>query len=55
MRNPDGRLNKIEFVRLYNDLRSESIDKLEEISEFVFSAFDRDNSKIIIYFLNLIL
>jgi len=42
----DGKLNKVEFIRLYNELQSDSLEKLEDISEFVFSAFDKENSKI---------
>jgi Ca2+-binding EF-hand superfamily protein len=42
--NPDGALNKVEFVRLYEKLRPESNEQLDEISEFVFNAFDEDQS-----------
>ena len=42
--NPDGKLDKKEFVRLYDELRSESADVLDEISVYVFEAFDKDNN-----------
>ena len=42
--NPDGKLDKKEFVRLYSQLRPESPDKLDEISNFVFRAFDSDHN-----------
>lgn len=38
--NPDAKLDKKEFVKLYMDLRPESDQNLDEISEFVFRAFD---------------
>lgn len=42
--NPDGRLDRREFVSLYTKLRPEDPDKLDEISQFVFRAFDQDRS-----------
>lgn len=42
--NPDGRLDRREFVNLYTKLRPEDPDKLDEISQFVFRAFDQDRS-----------
>ena len=42
--NPDGQLDRNEFVRLYDELRAESRDKLDEISQFVFAVFDQDRS-----------
>ena len=42
--NPDGQLDRKEFVRLYDELRPESMDRLDEISQYVFRAFDKDNS-----------
>lgn len=42
--NPDGRLDKQEFVALYSKLRPENPDQLDEISQFVFRAFDKDKN-----------
>ena len=42
--NPDEKLDKAEFVRLYDKLRPESQEDMEEISLFVFGAFDEDNN-----------
>jgi Ca2+-binding EF-hand superfamily protein len=42
--NPDERLDRAEFVRLYDKLRPESQEAMDEISHFVFGAFDTDNS-----------
>ena len=42
--NPDGKLDKKEFVRLYDELRAESADVLDEISVYIFEAFDKDNN-----------
>ena len=42
--NPDGRLDRNEFVTLYSRLRPEPADRLDEISHFVFSAFDTDGN-----------
>ena len=42
--NPDGKLDKKEFLRLYDELRPESADILDEISNYVFEAFDKDNN-----------
>jgi hypothetical protein len=42
--NPDGRLDRKEFVNLYISLRPESPERLDEISEFVFRAFDTDKN-----------
>lgn len=42
--NPDGRLDRREFVTLYTKLRPEDPNKLDEISNFVFRAFDQDRS-----------
>ena len=38
--NPDAKLDKKEFVKLYTELRPENDQNLDEISEFVFRAFD---------------
>ena len=42
--NPDGKLNKAEFVRLYDKLKPEPIELLDEISANVFEAFDTDDN-----------
>ena len=42
--NPDGKLDKQEFVRLYSKLRPEPPEILDEISIFIFRAFDDDNN-----------
>lgn len=42
--NPDGKLDRQEFVRLYSKLRPESPELLDEISIFIFRAFDEDNN-----------
>lgn len=42
--NPDGQLNRFEFVRLYNRLRTEPPERLDEISQHVFRAFDGDHN-----------
>ena len=42
--NPDGKLDRGEFIQIYSDLRFESPERLDEISSFVFRAFDSDNS-----------
>ena len=41
--NPNGFLNKWEFFELYTRLRPEGHKKLENISQFVFHAFDKGN------------
>ena len=42
--NPDEKLNKAEFVRLYDKLKPEPIELLDEISANVFDAFDTDDN-----------
>ncbi|RNA31685.1 Neuronal calcium sensor 2 [Brachionus plicatilis] len=42
--NPDGKLDRQEFARLYSKLRAEPPELLDEISNFVFRAFDDDNN-----------
>jgi Ca2+-binding EF-hand superfamily protein len=42
--NPDGKLDRKEFIRLYDELRAEPPELLDEISEFVFKAFDSDKN-----------
>ncbi len=38
--NPDAKVDRQEFVTLYSSLRYEEADRLNEISEFIFRAFD---------------
>lgn len=47
--NPDGKLDKKEFVRLYDELRPEPPELLDEISEYVFRAFDTDHNGFITF------
>lgn len=42
--NPDGTLDRNEFIKLYTLLRPESADRLDEISAQIFRAFDSDNN-----------
>ena len=42
--NPDAKLDRSEFVRLYSRLRPEPPELLDEIATFVFTAFDSDNN-----------
>lgn len=42
--NPDGKLDKKEFARLYDELRPEPPELIDEIAEFIFRGFDEDNS-----------
>lgn len=42
--NPDGSLDSKEFTRLYIKLRPEPAELIDEISQYVFGAFDKDNS-----------
>jgi hypothetical protein len=44
LNNPDDKLDKKEFVRLYESLRPEPHDILDEISEHVFRCFDSDQN-----------
>lgn len=44
LNNPDAKLDRKEFVRLYQELRPEPSDILDEISEYVFRCFDTDNN-----------
>ena len=39
--NPDGQLNQTEFVVLYDKLRAEPYQSLDEISKYVFNVFDK--------------
>lgn len=42
--NPDAKLDKKEFCHLYQKLRPEPPELIDEIAAFVFGAFDQDNS-----------
>jgi Ca2+-binding EF-hand superfamily protein len=42
--NPDDRLNKEEFAKIYQTLRKEPVANLDEITDFCFRGFDLDNS-----------
>ena len=42
--NPDGKLDKNEFIRLYDKLRPEAPELLDEISIYIFRAFDSDHN-----------
>ena len=42
--NPDGKLDKNEFIRLYDKLRPEPPELLDEISTYIFRAFDSDHN-----------
>lgn len=44
---PSGKMGRKDFYKFYRSLRVESDDKVKEIANFVFTAFDRDaNGKI---------
>ena len=42
--NPDGKLDKQEFICLYGKLRPEPEELLDEISAYVFRCFDSDHN-----------
>jgi Ca2+-binding EF-hand superfamily protein len=42
-KNPDDKLDKNGFIRLYSKLRPESRELLDEISNYAFRTFDPDN------------
>lgn len=42
--NPDGQMDRREFVRIYQEIRPEPDDKIDEIAQHVFRAFDADNN-----------
>ncbi len=49
-RNPNGELNKEDFVEFYSSLRADNKKNLEKISHFIFKTFDTDkNGKTINY------
>ena len=41
---PSGKMNRKQFYKFYRTLRVESDDKVKEICNFVFAAFDRDSN-----------
>lgn len=41
--NPDGMLDKAEFIKLYSELRHEPNDKIVNIARLVFRAFDANH------------
>ena len=41
--NADGKMDKREFCRIYDKLRPEPPELIDEISVFVFDAFDKDD------------
>lgn len=41
---PSGRMGRKDFFKFYRSLRVESEDKVKEIANFVFTAFDRDSN-----------
>lgn len=47
--NPDGKMDRDEFNRVYLSLRPEAREQLEKISSFVFKAFDSDNNNFLTY------
>ena len=42
--NPDAVLTKAEFARLYDQLRPEPAELIDEISQYVFECFDVDDN-----------
>lgn len=42
--NPNAQLDKNEFIKLYSSLRPENPENLDEISAFIFRAFDTDHN-----------
>ncbi|CAF1261007.1 unnamed protein product [Rotaria magnacalcarata] len=41
---PSGKMGRKDFFKFYRSLRVESDDKVKEIANFVFTAFDRDSN-----------
>ncbi|UJR33789.1 hypothetical protein I4U23_021215 [Adineta vaga] len=41
---PSGKMNRRKFYKFYRTLRVESDEKVKEIANFVFAAFDRDSN-----------
>jgi Ca2+-binding EF-hand superfamily protein len=41
---PSNKMNRKDFYKFYRTLRVESDDKVKEIANFVFTAFDRDSN-----------
>ena len=50
-RNPDAVLNKAEFCRLYDELRPEPAELIDEISAQIFRCFDIDDNGYLFFFL----
>ena len=46
--NPDGQLNKTEFVLLYQKLIAEPYESLDNISKNVFKTFDKGKSNYVL-------
>ena len=42
--NPDAVLSRAEFCKLYNELRPESAEAIDEISNHIFACFDTDKN-----------
>ena len=42
--NPDGRLDRNEFKRLYNQFRTELYQDVDAITQLAFEEFDKDNN-----------
>jgi len=42
--NPDGKLDRAEFSKLYPQFRGEAVANLDEIANFIFTGFDSDNN-----------
>ena len=42
--NPDGFLNKKEFIALYESLRPETMNLIDDLVEHIFKAFDADSN-----------
>ena len=45
--NPDGKLNRNEFIKLYSKLKPEPAEFLNEISNYVFKSLDTDHNNCI--------
>ena len=43
-------MDRQEFLRLYDKLRPEPVERLDEIANYVFSAFDKGKKSVIIIF-----
>ena len=45
--NPDGLLDKDEFLLLYSQIKPESLEYLQEISPYIFRTFDGNDDGVI--------